>query len=1076
MTKLFESAWTSDFEYYVRYFDTNTNTSKIEQIDSKYEYYEEDYNGAYKYILDKSVRLSKRLGRYKDTHDKYGVLNPIYRCIRDNYLGKYNTNPDIMYLDIETRSRVFPDPKDASQEVILIQIFDTRVNTMFVFGLRDWKSEPDYVFDYDVRYIKCSDEIELLTNFGKIFRKLNPLIVFAWNGSGFDYPYLYNRAKRLGLDPSEILSVTCSGVKLRELENTTQEKYSLDSPGHFFCDMLDAYRKFIMAPRDSYSLDNIARVELKDNKVSHTEFTTFDGFYTGKDYQISETPYEDRIREEIRLLQIRKTNGENVETELLDRVNFQFVYYGIYDVFLLKKLDEKLHLSSIMTNISQTMGVLFLDTLGTLKPWERYIANTAFKEKLILPKHQEHEHPNIVGGYVRVPEVGKHHWVMSFDVNSMYPLLSMFSFNMSPETFIPKAKLPEDLRDLILRYFNDQNEEDRLTLDQSVWNRLTELLQKHNISMAVTGACFRRDHLGIIPTLVKEIYDRRKQEKKMMLKFGNLKVKATEIIEKNEFGEKIEFNISELVENTDSLNQYTKSALESIVSHSKTQEITYNVLQSTDKILINSLYGAQGNKHFSLFNEDIARAITGNGRYFIRKTANNIESHLQSLVESYKPYVISGDTDSVVGDSVIETSIGKIRIEDLYDNTIGTIEVTPNGTYLKKPNTKLTALSMNSNRELQMKDIVYIMKHKVHKCMYRIETEGTSVEVTENHSIIILRDNKLVSIEPNQIQSQDQIYINGIGFTSNFKVINLGLQELDVYDIEVQDNHNFFANDILVHNSVYFQIDPFVQRFKEKNPDAGITECTDFCLEFDKKAVQPIIQKTINQFADELNAFSKDTIGMKLENIMDTMIIIAKKKYLARVRDSEGTRFPLDHPKIKIMGLELIKSSTAVFTRDRLNDAIKILLDGNQSEMIEYLKQCEEEFNKVPLSDIAVTTSVSRVDYSLLKDNVPIGSRAAILYNNFVMSNGLDKKYNLISPGDKIKRLYLKEPNKFMYYKNTKINSDTIGFIQDSFAENELREYVDYDKCFEKFFLSPLKIMTDALGYDLKQKTTIDEW
>ena len=917
--KLFESSWVSDFKYYERVFNTETNKSEIYPIDGRYEYYEPDSHGIYK-CINENITLRKSAGRSKDTHGKYGVYRPIYRNIKDKYWQnkQYNENPDVLYLDIETRARVAPDPENATQEIILIQMFDKHKNTMFVLGLRDWKEEPDYTFEYQVKYIKCKDETELLINFGKLFRALNPLIIYAWNGNGFDFPYLYNRAKKLGIYPDDILCATGQQVTLnKRAEQKGQVKYDLISPSHYFIDMMDVYKSVIKAPRKSYSLDNISKIELHDNKVEHTEFLSFDGFYTGKDYQISDTPYDDRVREEIRQLQIRKQNGENVDFELLDRINFQFVYYGIYDVFLIKRLDEKLNFTKIQVSVAATMGVLVSEGLKTILPWEMYIANTALKNNIVMPPAKEHSDPHIVGAYVRTPQVGKQRWVMNFDVNSMYPLLAIVAFNMSPETYVPIYQLPSDLKDLVLAYFNDQDDDARFNLKPEIWETLSVLLKKYNLSMAPNGACFKHDFVGIVPKLVLEIYKRRKQEKKTMLKYEQRKVDLKDLLEHNQFGEVN--SVSDILECD--IRTLSKNAVINYIRYCEDQQQKYDVLQHTDKIMINSLYGAHGNKHFILFNEHIAQAITICGRYFIKKTANYIEEKLQKLIPSDKLYAIGGDTDSF-----------------------------------------------------------------------------------------------------------------------------------------------------------YYHIEPFVKRWQSKNT-SELTPTIDFCDMFAEKVIQPIIQESIDDFATEFNIFNKDVVGAKRESISDVSIWVAKKCYLMRVRDSEGTRYPLEHPKIKIMGLQLIKSSTPKFTQDKIMKAIDILLDGDERELNRYLEECEKQFRDAPLGEIAGITSVSSLDYDLFgKIPVPIQSRSAILYNEYIKNNNLLSKYNPILPGEKIKRLYLKSPNQFMKYKGKIVNSDSVAFLQDEFAEAELRKVVDYDMNYEKFFLRPLFIITDALKYNLSGTSVLEDW
>ena len=532
--KLFESAWTQDFTYFERYYDTDLKRSFSSEISGKTEYFVPKSTGLYTSILDESIHLDKMLGRSKDAKDQYGVCGPVYRHIRDNYWKnkQYNKNPRVFYLDIETRSGVysvgFPVPDKALEEISLIQVFDNITKTVYVFGLRPWTLYSDYHLDYPVKYFNFKTEQEMLIGFFNFFQKFDPLIIYAWNGMGFDFPYIYNRLRNIGLNTNLMSNYGETALETQYLNG--KPIFKLHSKGHFWIDLMDVYKKFTFAPRSSYSLDNIAKIEVHDNKVEHTEFTSFDSFYTGEGYNISNEPYTDRVREEIRQLQIRKSKGEDVQSELIEKVNFQFVYYGIQDVLLLKKIDDKLNFTKLQLQIAEMMGVLVGDALGTVRPWSQYISNVAMLEDKVMPPRAEHPNPHVVGGFVRDPVKGKHHWVLNGDVNSMYPKLSMAAFNMSPETFVPISRLPSDLREKILMYFNNQVEEERLKMPRDIWDSVTALLQKYNYSLGINGAVYTRDHQGIIPRLVTQIYDGRKQHKKTMLKYENQKTIIKDIL------------------------------------------------------------------------------------------------------------------------------------------------------------------------------------------------------------------------------------------------------------------------------------------------------------------------------------------------------------------------------------------------------------------------------------------------------------------------------------------------------------------------------------------------------------------
>ena len=527
------------------------------------------------------------------------------------------------------------------------------------------------------------------------------------------------------------------------------------------------------------------------------------------------------------------------------------------------------------------------------------------------------------------------------------------------------------------------------------------------------------------------------------------------------------------------LEKLSDSELENLLKYTQDKGNEYYILQIALKTLINSLYGALGNKAFILINEKIAQAITGNGRYFIKSFGRRIEKYLQSLKSWNKPYYIYSDTDSCVGDTLISTSLGKIKIEDLFERS-GEIVKNENGSFVKRLDEKILAKSMNSDFEIQDKKIIYVMKHKVNKRMFKISVNDKSVIITEDHSVMINRNDNLISAKCTEILKTDKLISNNLKdnvITENYKIEDLGIQELDVYDIEVEDNHNFFGNDILLHNSAYYTIEPFVEEFLKKNPDASLSETVDFCDKFETEVVQPKIQENIDEFCYYLNAMDKSKCGGKREIIADRFILLKKKKYLCRLRANEATVFPDDAPKIKAMGVELIKSSTPKFSIEHMSEALPILFDGSQKDLREWFEKCKTEFKNAPISDIVANMTVNCVDYDLRKDlSIPINSRASLIYNEFIKKHNLEGSFNLIQAGDKIKYIYLKTPNqlgetiKVSSGKTTKlVKPNVIAFVDYNFIQY-IKDYIDYDTQFEKTLIKPLEFMANAINFTVKEK------
>ena len=216
--------------------------------------------------------------------------------------------------------------------------------------------------------------------------------------------------------------------------------------------------------------------------------------------------------------------------------------------------------------------------------------------------------------------------------------------------------------------------------------------------------------------------------------------------------------MKEVLEYTDEeLKNLNIEELKVLLKEAENGESLWNTKQMTNKILMNSLYGALGNKSFPLFNESMAQAITGNGRYFIRKLSNYIEEKLQSLLPSKKEYITYSDTDSCVGSTIINTDNGEISIEELYETLSGEIETRGEDNFIKHISSEIKSASVNSNKELEYNKIKYVMKHKVKKRMFKIKCNGDEVIITEDHSMMVVRNGVLIEVKPKDVLKTDKL-------------------------------------------------------------------------------------------------------------------------------------------------------------------------------------------------------------------------------------------------------------------------------------------------------------------------------
>ena len=232
---------------------------------------------------------------------------------------------------------------------------------------------------------------------------------------------------------------------------------------------------------------------------------------------------------------------------------------------------------------------------------------------------------------------------------------------------------------------------------------------------------------------------------------------------------------------------------------------------------------------------------------------------------------------------------------------------------------------------------------------------------------------------------------------------------------------------------------------------------------------QPFIDTGYQELADYMNAYSQK-MQMKREVLADKGIWTAKKRYILNVHNSEGVQY--EKPKIKVMGLEMVKSSTPAVIRDKLRDSIEVILKGNQADLQNYIMDFRKEFDKLPVEEIAFPRGVNGMkQYAgspIYSKGTPIHVRGALLFNHYTKKMGLDKKYQPIRDGDKIRFVYVRKPNKFQ--------EDVIAFSQELPPEFELHSYIDYDKMFEKVFTDALQIIIGSLGWSTSEQSSLEDF
>jgi len=270
-------------------------------------------------------------------------------------------------------------------------------------------------------------------------------------------------------------------------------------------------------------------------------------------------------------------------------------------------------------------------------------------------------------------------------------------------------------------------------------------------------------------------------------------------------------------------------------------------------------------------------------------------------------------------------------------------------------------------------------------------------------------------------------------------------------------------------DSVVLNMGPLVKSiFSEKDQDTH--KIINFLDKVCKLELEKYIEKSYQELADYTNA-CEQKMHMKRENIADRGIWTAKKRYILNVWDSEGVRY--SEPKLKIMGIEAVKSSTPAPCRKMIKDGLKIMMSGTEEQVIEYINNCRTEFKKLPPEQIAFPRTASDIrKYSshsgIYTKGTPIHVRGSLLFNHYIKEKNLTNKYSLIGNGEKVKFIYLKKPNI--------IQENVISFISEFPKELRLDKYIDYELQFEKAFISPLKAILDAIGWKTEHTANLDSF
>lgn len=589
----------------------------VERIDGKriyrdypanWVFYYDDPKGKFQTIYRTPVsRFSTRNGKefrkelalHKHKRLWESDINPVFRCLAENYLHKEAPDLHVAFFDIETDfdpEKGYSSPEDPFTKITAITVYLQWLDQLVTLvippkGISD-SSATEIANKFDNTFI-FAEEGEMLESFLDLIEDAD--VLSGWNSETFDIPYCVNRITRvLSKDDTRRFCLWQQLPKPREFERYGSIKKAYDLIGRIHVDYMDLYRKFTYEERHSYSLDAIGEYELNERKI----------VYEGSLDQLYNKDFE------------------------------KFIAYNRQDVALLGKLDSKLKFLDLSNKIAHENTVLIQTTRGAVAVTEQAIINEAHAQGFVVPDRAKLKNDTpAAGAYVAHPKKGLHEWVGAIDINSLYPS-TIRALNMGPETIIGQ------LRPIMTDHYIKQKMDEGAGFAEA-WEGLfasleyTAVMEKqNNVEITVdwedgteevflaseiwkfifednrpwilsaNGTIFTQEREGIIPGLLKRWYSERKE----------LQSKLKKAIEDKDESQ-IEF---------------------------------WDKRQLVKKINLNSLYGAILNAGCRFFDKRIGQSTTLTGRSIARHMDAYVNECLTGVYDHIGETIIYGDTDSVL--------------------------------------------------------------------------------------------------------------------------------------------------------------------------------------------------------------------------------------------------------------------------------------------------------------------------------------------------------------------------------------------------------------------------------------------
>jgi DNA polymerase elongation subunit (family B) len=605
-------------------------------------------------------------------------INPVFRCLENNYLGSEIPDLHIAFLDIEVDfdpSRGYADPWDPFARITAISVFRSQTGTLHTLVLKPDvdPTESYYLTDEQAKEITdkfentvlCADEPELLSRFLELIRDSD--VLSGWNSTYYDLPYLVNRVERiLGKHAIADFCLWNKAPKRRDFTKFKRKSSTYDLFGRVHLDYLELYQKHNTQQLHTYRLDHVGEIEVGENKV----------------------PYAGSL-------------------DTLYKQDFEkFIAYNRQDTLLLRKIDAKRKFISLACQVAHNNTVLLKTTLGSVAVTEQGIINECHARGMVAPNKKRSSRDKqtnfddqddydsdeagdngpAVGAYVAEPKVGKTGFNIGADMSSLYPS-TLRALNMGPETLvgqirctvteehIKKTKSWDDMFGVKEFEMIHNQTSDILTID---WNdgRTEQMaaaeiyhflfVERQPLSLSANGTFFRTDTDGVVPGLLGKWYSRRKQ---LQAKAAIFKELINGIAVSSELDEKIN-NLGRVDQpaEIENLKLYIKenqvAAIKSLQqqlnlvvengtiscpdkNYAKSQAAFWDQRQYALKIDLNALYGSILNQHCRFYDFNIGQSTTLSGRRVVKHLMAKGNEGITGRYDVAGDAVIYGDTDSV---------------------------------------------------------------------------------------------------------------------------------------------------------------------------------------------------------------------------------------------------------------------------------------------------------------------------------------------------------------------------------------------------------------------------------------------